>query len=353
MIDIKTLFVSKDTSLKQVLQCIDSNRQGIALVVDAQRRLIDTITDGDMRRAILDQLSLDSRVEDLLPRKHTQHPPVMAFKGVSEAELLSLMNEGGIRHIPLVDSHGRVVDIALLTEIANGRTMNLRGVVMAGGFGTRLRPLTNEIPKPMVPIAGRPLLEHIINQLRESGIRRVDFTTFYKGEVIEQHFRDGTGFGVQIGYTQETEPLGTAGSLHLLEDWSETLLVMNGDIFTKMDFQALFNFHEEHDADMTVAVRTYEIAVPFGVIETDGESITGISEKPVIRNFINAGVYLLSPRVRQLIPTGEVFHMTDLIQKLVSEKRKVICFPIHEYWIDIGNMEDYQEAKLEVARRIV
>jgi dTDP-glucose pyrophosphorylase/CBS domain-containing protein len=353
MINVQTLFVTLDESLKNVLRCIDTNRQGIALVVDEQARLIDTITDGDLRRAILDQLSLDACVNELLPRKHSKHPPVTASPDTPEVELLRLMNRAGIRHVPLVDSNSRVVSIALLTDLATRKELNLRGVVMAGGLGTRLRPLTNSIPKPMVPIAGRPLLEHIVDQLRESGIRRVDFTTFYKGEVIEEHFGDGTGFGVQIGYTQETEPLGTAGSLRLLNDWNEPLLVINGDIFTRMDFRALLHFHEEHHADMTVAVRAYEISVPYGVVETDGELITGISEKPVIRNFINAGVYLLNPKVRQLIPASKVFHMTDLIHKLTSQKRRVICFPIHEYWIDIGKTEDYQEVKLELARRTV
>lgn len=352
-IPLESLLVGRDQSVKDVLKCIDANRQGIALVVDEEGRLIDTITDGDIRRAILDQLSLDASAADLLDRKHRKHKPLTGSPEMADFDLLRLMNDAGVRHVPILDETEKVVDIALLTELVKGNDRGLRGVVMAGGLGIRLRPLTNDIPKPMMPLAGRPLLEHIVDQLRESGVNRLNFTTFYKGEVIEEHFGDGADFGVQISYTQESEPMGTAGSLRLLGEWNEPLLVVNGDIFTSMDFRALRHFHEEHEADMTLAVRTYEMSVPYGVVETDGESVTGISEKPVIRNFINAGVYLLSPKVRQFIPAGEVFHMTHLIEKLLAEKRRVICFPVHEYWIDIGKMEDYQEAKLEIERRAI
>jgi NDP-sugar pyrophosphorylase family protein len=222
-------------------------------------------------------------------------------------------------------------------------------MVMAGGYGTRLRPLTDETPKPMLPIGSRPLLELIVSQLRDAGIRKVNLATHYKSEVITEHFKDGSDFGVDIRYVKEDQPLGTAGALSLLEDSDEPLLVVNGDILTRVDFRAMLNFHREHNADLTVAVRQYEFRVPYGVIEADGVWIKGISEKPVVRQFINAGIYLLSPSVRAVIPNGQHFDIPDLVHRLIEEGRPVVCFPVREYWLDIGKADQYDQAKSDVA----
>src|ERR1044072_3325114 len=180
----------------------------------------------------------------------------------------------------------------------------MRAVIMAGGYGTRLLPLTDQIPKPMLPVGDRPLLEIIVDQLKEAGIRQVNVATHYKSEAISDHFKNGEDFGVDIRYVKEDQPLGTAGALSLLEESDEPLLVINGDILTRVDFHAMLNFHREHAADLTVAVRQYEFRVPYGVIDTDGVAVTGISEKPMVRQFINAGIYLLNPRTQRRTQNG-------------------------------------------------
>ena len=347
MVDLKKLLVGPDVSVRQVIECIDRNAKGIAMVVDDGRRLIGTVTDGDIRRAILAGVSLELEVSVLLERKASAaNPhPVTAPVGTTDAQLLKMMSDSALRHIPLVDEAGRVADVALLGDLVREYEPPLTAVVMAGGFGTRLLPLTEELPKPMLPVGDRPLLELTIEQLRQSGIRRVNVTTHYRRDVITQHFGDGREFGVDIQYVEEEQPLGTAGAISLMEVSEEPLLVINGDILTKVDYRTMLDFHREHGAEMTVAVREQEFRVPFGVVETDGTVITGISEKPVVRHFINAGIYLLNPAVCRMIPNDQSYDMPDLIAQLVGEGRSVVSFPIHEYWLDIGHIEDYQKAR--------
>lgn len=333
------------------MECIDQSAKGIALVLDEQRHLIGTVTDGDIRRAILAGMDLELSISELL----SQRQPVFASGaitaplGTDDTALLHLMTENGVRHIPLVDADGCVADISFLTELVKEYELPLRALVMAGGYGNRLRPLTEELPKPMLPVGNKPLLELIVEQLKHAGIRQVNVATHYKSEVIAEHFKNGEAFGVDIRYVKEDQPLGTAGALSLLEEVDEPLLVMNGDILTRVDFRALLHFHREHKADLTVCVRQYEFNVPYGVIDTDGVNVKGISEKPVVRQFINAGIYLLNPQVRRLIPNGQAYDIPDLIERLISEARTVVCFPIREYWLDIGKVDQYDQAKADIA----
>ena len=351
MSKLAQLAVSPNSCIREVLECIDRGAQGIALVLDDDRHLIATVTDGDVRRAILAGLDLELPVQELLvQRDPTFHSgPVTASVGTPETELIHLMSETSLRQIPLLDEEGRVVDIALLSELVKEYELPLRAIVMAGGYGTRLRPLTDELPKPMLPLGTRPLLEMIVEQLRDAGIRQVNVSTHYKGEMIAEHFKDGQDFGVDIRYVKEDQPLGTAGALSLLEESDEPLLVINGDILTRVDFRAMLNFHREHRADLTVAVRQYEFRVPYGVIDTDGVAVTGISEKPLVKQFINAGIYLLNPAIRRLIPNGQHYDIPELIERLLQEGRPVVCFPIREYWLDIGKADHYDQAKVDIA----
>ena len=352
MSKLDQLVVSPHLCIREVMECIDRGAQGIALVLDGERKLIATVTDGDVRRAILCGMDLELSVGELLLRRDpTFHSgPVTAPVATPDEALLHLMSEKSLRQIPLVDGEGRVVDIALLSELVKDYELPLmRAVVMAGGYGKRLRPLTEELPKPMLPVGDRPLLEIIVNGLREAGIRQVNMATHYKGEMIANHFKDGQDFGVDIRYVNEDQPLGTAGALSLLEESNDPLLVINGDILTRVDFRAMLNFHREHDAELTVGVRQYEFSVPYGVIDTDGVSVRGISEKPVVRQFINAGIYLLNPSVRQLIPNGQHYDIPDLIHQLLKDGRNVVSFPIREYWLDIGKSEQYDQANIDLA----
>jgi dTDP-glucose pyrophosphorylase/CBS domain-containing protein len=346
MTPIDDFLVRPEDSVRTAMACIDRNAKGIALVVDEETHLIGTITDGDVRRAILAGIDPGDPVTSILARKPQEpHPkPVTALVGTPAAQLIHDMNRLSLRHVPLVDESGRVADVAVLTDLVKDYDLPLTAVVMAGGFGTRLRPLTDETPKPMLPLAGRPLLEHIIEQLRSCGIRRVNLTTHFRADVIADHFGDGEAFGVAIDYVNEDEPLGTAGALSLLEHSDQPLLVMNGDILTRVDFRAMLDFHREHQAAMTVAVRQEEFQLPFGVVTADGELVSRIEEKPVLRPFVNAGIYLLDPSARGHIPRGARFDMPELVDALVGEGLRVVSFPVREYWVDIGHADAYEQA---------
>ena len=333
------------------MECIDRSARGIALVLDGRQHLLGTVTDGDIRRAILAGLDLDLSISELLQQRQPAFASgaITAPLGTDDTTLLHMMTETSVRHIPLVDDDGAVRDVAFLSELVKEYELPLRAVVMAGGYGSRLRPLTEEVPKPMLPVGDKPLLQHIVEQLKQAGIRQVNVATHYKGDVIAEHFKNGEAFGVDIRYVKEDQPLGTAGALSLIEEHDEPLLVMNGDILTRVDFRALLTFHREHKADLTVGVRQYEFRVPYGVIDADGVNVKGISEKPVVRQFINAGIYLLNPQVRRLIPNGQPYDIPELIERLINENGTVVCFPIREYWLDIGKVDQYDQAQADMA----
>ena len=338
-------------AVNKVVETIQIGAVGIALVVDEDRRLIGTITDGDVRRAVLSDVKMSDNVGKLFDhRSEPYQKPTVASVGTTADELLQLMQERSLRQIPLLDNEGRVVELALLTELVEDDRFMLSAVVMAGGFGKRLQPATDQVPKPMLPLKGRPLMERTIEQLRKAGIDQVFVTTHYKPEVITNHFHDGREFGVDIQYVNETEPLGTAGALGLIDEQDHTSLVINGDILTQLDFRMMLDFHQAHKAVMTVGIRKYEFQIPYGVVETDGVSITHLIEKPAHSCFVNAGIYLLEPVVYRYISGGSHFDMTDLIDCLLKNGQPVIGFPIQEYWLDIGQIADYEKAQAQVGR---
>lgn len=334
-------------SIREALRVIDAGRRGIALVVDAEQRLLGTLTDGDLRRAILAGDALDAPVTAVSARKAAV-VPVTAPIDADHATLLATMREHTIRQLPLLDAAGRVAGLVTLDDLLPEEVLPLQAVIMAGGFGKRLHPLTESMPKPMLHIGDKPVMEVIVNQLREAGIRTVNVTTHFEPEKIKDHFGDGSGFGVTMNYVAEDSPLGTAGALSLMDDKAEPLLVINGDILTEVDFRALLAFHREHGADLTVGVRQDHFQVPYGVIESDGVEVKGVHEKPVFNFFVNAGIYLLEPSVHAHIPQGERFDMTDLIKRLLAEGRPVASFPIVEDRLDIGQHADYQRAQEDV-----
>jgi len=342
--------VTAQESIRTTMEVIDRFAKGIAIEVDEDGRLVATITDGDIRRAFLADFNLDHPVSRL--RKPNQKP-VVARIGASDGDLLALMEQHSIRHVPLVDESDRVRGLAVRHEILRQYDLPVTGVIMAGGYGRRLLPLTENVPKPMLPVNGRPLLEHTLKQLRRSGVRSVNVATYHLGESIMQHFKDGSAFGVELRYFQETEPLGTAGGLAKMVAGSDPLLVINGDVLTSVDVRAMLDFHREHQAALTVGVRQYDIEVPFGVVETSGVVVTGIEEKPVLRHFINAGIYMVDRPVCRHVPPEQRFEMTDLISAVIASRGRVISFPIREYWIDIGRIEQYQKAEQDLAAGMV
>lgn len=344
--------VSPQTSIRDTIVVIDRYAKGIAVVVDEERHLLATVTDGDIRRAILAGIDLGQPIMQLKQRQ--LHAPVTALVGTPESEILAILQTRTIRHLPLLDEAGRVSGLAVVEDILRQNELPVTGVIMAGGYGKRLMPLTQAVPKPMLPLNGRPLLEHTLERLRQAGIRSVNVATHYLSDSIVNHFHDGSGFGVQLNYFQEEEPLGTAGALARMSSGTEPLLVMNGDVLTDVDVRSMLQFHREHRSDLTIGVRQYEIEVPFGVVETNGNAtVTGITEKPILRHFINAGIYLVHPDVCRLVPPNRYFDMPDLIRAVIESSGTVISFPIREYWLDIGHLEQYQKATADLESGVV
>ena len=339
--------VGADWSIAQAIRLIDDNSAGIALVVDADKRLIGTVTDGDIRRAMLRHESLDAPVSVVLQRPaDSPYPhPVTAPIGTGPAELLALMTLHELRHIPLIDAERHVVDLALRDQLAVDETIVARAVVMAGGKGTRLAPLTRETPKPMLPVGDRPLMERLVGSLRDAGIVKMHVTTHFRPDKIREHFGDGGAHGIELSYVTEDEPLGTAGSLRLVAPGPEPLVVVNGDILTTVNFRALVRYHQDSAAVLTIGLRSYEVSVPYGVVESDGSRVVRIVEKPTYRYFVNAGIYVVEPAAIRHIPEGQRFDMTDLIDRLLAAGETVASFPLREYWLDIGRPEDYERAQ--------
>ena len=346
--DVSAFFITAASPISDAIASIDrSGRVSIALVVDESRHLVNTLTDGDVRRGILAGLTLSDPVSRLLERKrNTPHPePVTSPASTSPAELLRILQEHMVRQLPLLDPAGVPVDVVILSDFLAEAVKPIQAVVMAGGQGTRLRPLTEDVPKPLLPVAGKPVMEFIVDQLREVGVKRIHVATHYQAEKIMDHFGDGKAFGVDIEYVPESEPLGTGGALGLLRAPSETTFIINGDILTEVDFRSFLTFHQDHGAEMTVGVRRYEVPVPYGVVECDGPWLKGLREKPQLSFFVNAGIYLVEPSVFSLIPPGRHLNITDLIARLVAAGRTVASYPICEYWLDIGQHEDYLRAQ--------
>lgn len=349
-IDLATLCITPNRSIRQAISQMEVDRLGIVLVVDSQRKLLGTVTDGDIRRALLANLSLDRPVNALLERKAGSRyaRPITAPEGTDRDSLLKILQQHNILHLPLVDHEQRVVGLVTKDEFFPAQESAPEAIIMAGGAGIRLRPLTNEIPKPMLPVGDQPLMEHTLEQLRSAGIRHVNVTVHHKSEKITEYFGDGHKFGVDISYVNEDKPLGTAGALGIMGTPAETTLVINGDILTQVDFRAMLTYHREQQADITMAVQIHDVQVPYGVVECDGPVVRAISEKPTLKQFINAGIYLLEPAVYPLIPSGKRFDMTDLIQRLLTDNRLVAAFPIREYWLDVGDLAGYERALEDV-----
>jgi dTDP-glucose pyrophosphorylase len=341
---IEQSVVSPDTPLNEALLQFERAKLGILLVCDADRNLLGVITDGDIRKAILDQVALHEPCHKI---SNTQ--PLTAPLGCTKTLALELMDKGRsipLNQLPIVSASGKILDLMLRSDVAKKEVVPLSALVMAGGFGTRLYPLTQNTPKPMLPVGGFPVMERILQNLKESGIQHVYISTHFQAEKIRKYFGRGESLGLTLEYIHEEEPLGTAGCIGLLPESDDPLLVMNGDILTAIDFRALWEYHKKHQAVVTVAIRKYDVRVPYGVIEckTNTNLITHLAEKPVSSFFVNGGIYLLEKEAKLRIPKNHKINMTDLISDLLEEGRRLVAFPIIEYWIDIGKHDDYQKA---------
>ncbi|PMH28898.1 alcohol dehydrogenase [Vibrio lentus] len=341
----KTL-ISESSTIKQALEIINSEALRVAVVVDQDKKLLGMVTDGDIRRGLLNDLVLTDSVAKVMNSK-----PIIAEQGSSKECLVELMEKEQILSVPLLDKDDKVMGLETLHSALSKDKYDNPVFIMAGGFGTRLRPLTDNCPKPMLKIGDKPILETVIKSFIKAGFTNFYISTHYMPEQIHQHFGDGSSLGVNISYVHEDTPLGTGGALGLLpENMSRELplIMINGDVLTKVDFQRLLNFHIEHDADATMCVREYDYQIPYGVINGNGNQITSMVEKPVQRFFVNAGIYVLSPRVIESVPAKHHIDMPTLLEQHMYEREKVLMFPIHEYWLDIGRMDDFNRAQSDI-----
>lgn len=343
--NIKRICLKKSATVRECIRVIDNNKQGIALIVDTQGHLKGTVTDGDIRRFILAGRSIDESVSLVMWTK-----PLTVPLGTSEKEIKELMNKYLVRHIPIVDSTGCPYKIINIRDIVSEESVCQYAVIMAGGRGERLKPITENIPKPMIKLAdNKPILESIINYLKESNIVDIYISVNYKTDIIENYFKDGSEYGVNISYLKEDKKLGTAGALTLLPHVpSNPILVINGDVLTKTNFLQLIEFHKQHRCVMTVAASQYMLNIPYGVLNISSHYLLGIEEKPEKRFLCNAGIYMLNTEALTLIPRDSEFDMTDLIKELIRKGLPVTTFPIHEYWVDIGQMDDLKKVRKDL-----
>lgn len=340
---LKDLTISSTTSVRDAIAAIDRSRRQIALVVDAEGRLEATVTDGDVRRGILRGVDLDGPVSQVM---HTT--PTVVRQGEADAAVRRLIRERKLHHVPVLDATGRLVDLATVEELFGVAPRDTRVVLMAGGLGTRLRPLTETIPKPMLPVGGKPLLEQIIAVFADQGFHRISISVNYRREMVQDHFGDGSRFGVEIDYIEEDRPMGTAGALSLLpERPTGPFIVMNGDLLVSLRFDALVRFHRDLGAAGTLVVREYEQQVPYGVVRTEGDLMVAIEEKPVARYYVNGGIYVLSPEALDRIEPGQPLDMPTLLTRLKDAGRPVGVYPLRDYWRDIGRIDDLEAARSE------
>ena len=339
--------ITPSATLIDAARSIESTKR-LAVVIDQENRVIGTLTDGDIRRSLLSGNDLNTRVTEAMNKQ-----PILSRVDTSDSLLQKILIKNNIHSIPLIDHNNRYVRTLYETELyeidspSSIEKTFTAAVIMAGGEGNRLRPLTEKIPKPMLDINGIPLLERQIRGLEKTGIKTIYISINYLGHIIKDHFADGSNFGVTIHYLEEEKKLGTGGALSLLPslDKDGTLLVMNGDIFTKSDFINLYHFHKEHKSLITMSAIDYHVSIPYGVIESNAAKVTGLQEKPSQRFFCNAGIYAISMDILQKVPKETFWNMTDFIELCLADKENVTVFPVHEYWTDIGTANDLAKVR--------
>lgn len=338
----KGILVDVKLTIRDALLAINSD-PGIrtALVIESGGNLKGVITDGDVRRALLSNYTLDHPLLDIM-----NSSPISASPETSKKALKRIMNEKGIGAIPII-SEGVLIGVETLHDLGTLNTYDNPVFIMAGGFGTRLRPLTDNCPKPLLEVGGRPLLETLLLNFKNAGFNNFYISTHYLPEMIHDHFGDGSKYDVKITYVHEEQPLGTGGALGLLPSSINDLpiLMINGDVLTAVDFQKLLEFHNQHKAIATMCVKEYEYQVPYGVIKGDGTKVVSMEEKPLNSVFVNAGIYVVDSKILSSITKNKPIDMPTLLEQHIFNDEDVLMFPIHEYWLDIGRMEDFNKAQ--------
>lgn len=342
--DWKSTVVNESLEIVDAVRILQKTALQILLVVNDNDELVGVVTDGDIRKVILEGYSLDLPISKLM-----NNNPVVATSTDTKEEVLTLFKKNLISRIPLLDDKKRITDLYLFENFLNVTTKDNPVVIMAGGLGSRLGSLTENTPKPLLKVGGKPILETILTSCIEQGYRNFYFSVNYRSEMIKNYFGNGENWGVEISYLEENKRLGTAGALNLLNniDPETPLIVMNGDVLTKVDLNCLARYHKEKDSSATMCVKEFDFQVPYGVVNIKDTQIISLDEKPVHKFLVSAGIYMLSPKVLELIPRDEYFDMTQLFDQVIENKDNVVPFPIHEYWLDIGKVQDYEKAQIE------
>lgn len=339
----RDIVIKPDTSLGEAIIKINESGLKVAIALSSEGRLFGVLTDGNIRRAIIKGLDLQTPVKQIMNSQPTSTPV-----STSREEMLAILRRTTFHHLPLVDDEGIVVGLKTIDELIGPAELPNWVILMAGGLGTRLKPYTDDCPKPMLKVAGKPILETILESFVQQGFKRFFLSVNYKAEIIENYFGNGEKWGIQIDYLHESKQLGTAGALSLMEEKPiDPVIVMNGDLLTRTNFESLLKFHLSHNATATMAVREYDYQIPFGVVHLNDSKINSIEEKPIHRHFVNAGIYVLAPEALNSIPNGEYFNMTDLFSKLINLKQPTVAYPLSEYWLDIGRLEELKRAHKE------
>ena len=340
MVETKFL-IYKDKTLLEALSQINSIGSGplVLFVVDNEQRMVGTLTDGDSRRALIAGASVNDKAEKIMHRNFNY----MHVKDSTNVLEIRRQKELHMKLVPILDDEKHIVDIINLDKFKT--RLPVDAVLMAGGKGERLRPLTENTPKPLLPVGEKAIIDHNVDRLISYGIQHINVTVNYLKEQIEEHYQEPRN-GVRIKTIREPQYLGTIGSIRFVQHfYNDTILLMNSDLFTNIDYEDFFLHFQEHNAEMSVAAVPYNISIPYGILDLDGRNIKGLLEKPQYNHYANAGIYLIKRRALEEIPDGEFFNATDLIEKLISENKKVIRYPLNGTWIDIGNPQEYQKAQ--------
>ena len=344
--DVSRCCVTESASVKDVVESLTSSGLRLCLVVGTHDTLLGIVSDGDIRRGLLAGAGLDS------PAKTVMNPSfASAQNGTAVSELTRLARSHEVTHLPLVDGEGKLAGLFIDQPDGEAAARANTVVIMAGGMGLRLRPLTENTPKPMIPLGGKPMVQHTIESLRAEGFVNFVLAINYLGDQIEGHFGDGSDLGVRITYVKEEQPLGTGGALSLLEGaFTSPIVLINGDVLVSARLTEMLSYHQAHSADITVGVKVLDTQIPFGVIELEGNHIVAMQEKPVYRDFVNAGVYVLEPEVVRSVAPAVRLDMPDLVGEWLG-RQKVFAYPMHESWRDLGDIEDLERARRDFDRK--
>ena len=336
----KESIILPSTTVEYARHIIDESSMHLAIVVDEQNKLMGIVTESDLRKGILKHIQFDNCITKIM-----NATPKTGLVTDGKDKVIQFFEETNLMHLPILDNNGVLVNVEYFDEHLLISKQDYWVVIMAGGMGNRLKPLTEDTPKAMLKVGTKPILERIITSCIDSGFKKIYLAVNYHSEMIEDYFGDGSAWGIEIGYLREKKRMGTAGALSLLpEKPLKPFLVINGDLLTELSFQDLINFHLEHKAFATMCIREYEFSVPFGVVKIKKNEIERIDEKPVHKFFVNAGIYILEPEVLQLVPDNTFLDMPDLLKWIVKKNEIAVVFPVREYWLDIGRIDDYNRA---------